>query len=78
MVDKTTSIGDKYGKKGLTQQKVQSNAKYSGVKSTLNTGKKVTDIEAKSDHQVAKLRNENFYRMSPKQLVALLQQSSTP
>ena len=38
----------------------------------------MTDIEGKSDHQIAKLRNENFYRMSPKQLVALLQQSSAP
>ena len=72
MVDKTTSIGDKYGKKGLTQQKVHSNAKYSGVKSTLNTGKKVTDVELRSDHQVAKLRNENFYRITAKQLVSLL------
>ena len=72
MVDKTTSIGDKYGKKGLTQTKVQSNAKYSGVKGTLDTGKKVTDVTTRSDHQVAKLRNENFYRMKPSQLVALL------
>ena len=38
----------------------------------------MTDIEGKSDHQIAKLRNENFYRMTPKQLVALLQQSSAP
>ena len=50
MVDKTTSIGDKYGKKGLMEKKVTTNTKYSGVKSNLNTGKTVNDVEAKSDH----------------------------
>ena len=77
MVEKTTTIGDKYGKKGLLNQKVQSNNKYSGVKSSLNTGKKATDVAAQSDHQVAKLRNENFYRVSAKALVALLQASNS-
>ena len=72
-MEKSTTMGDKYGKKGLMQQKVQPNSKYSGVKSTLNTGKKATDVAEKSDHQVAKLRNENFYRISAKAMVALLQ-----
>ena len=49
-MEKSTTIGDKYGKKGLMQQKVQSNSKYSGVKSTLNTGKKASDVVEKSDH----------------------------
>ena len=50
MVDKTTSIGDKYGQKGFTQKKVTSNTKYSGVTSSLNTGKTAKMVVSQSKY----------------------------
>ena len=44
MVDRTTTMGDKYGKKGLANQRVQPNSKYSHVGSTMTTGRTVATV----------------------------------
>ena len=46
--------------------------KYSHVKSKLNTGKTMRDVEILSDNKVASIRNEIFKRMSAKKLSSLL------
>lgn len=44
MVDRTTTMGDKYGKKGLANQRVQPNSKYSHVGSTMSTGRTAASV----------------------------------
>ena len=65
MVDRTTTMGDKYGKKGLANQRVQANSKYSHVGSTMSTGRtaasvttfsksfKISRLLFKSDHLIS-------------------------
>jgi hypothetical protein len=64
MVDRTTTMGDKYGKKGLLQTKVTGNSKYSNVSSSLNTGKTAKNVTHQSDSLKAKRINEKFFRVS--------------
>ena len=45
MVDRTTTMGDKYGKKGFAQKKVPQNSKYSHVTATMTTGRTAAQVE---------------------------------
>ena len=45
MVDRTTTLGDKYGKKGFAQKKVPQSSKYSHVSSSLQTGRTAAQVE---------------------------------
>lgn len=64
MVDRTTTIGDKYGKKGLANQKVPQSSKYTHVTSSVQHGRNASQVEQFSGQQIAKRRNENFYRIA--------------
>ena len=73
MVDKSKSIGDKYGQKGLLQKKVSQTDKFSSVSATINSGKTSKQVVTQSkivynqcvgDNKKAKLRNENYYRVT--------------
>ena len=66
------SIGDKYGKKNYLDKKVPLSNKYSGVKSSLNTGKTVKDMEIMSDQLVSKRKFEGFKRLKSSTLAKLL------
>ena len=44
MVDRTTTIGDKYGKKGLANQRVPQTDKYSHIGKTVSTGRTAAQV----------------------------------
>ena len=48
------------------------NKKYSHVKSSLNTGKTMKQVEVMSDRLVSKRISEKFFRVKPKVLVNLI------
>ena len=70
------SIGDKYGKKNYLDKKVPQSNKYSGVKSSLNTGKTVKDMEIMSDQLVSKRKFEGFKRLKCSTLAKLLSEQT--
>ena len=54
------------------KKKVKTNPKYEGVKTVLNTGKTVKDVEVISDQLVAKRKGENFMRIKCSTLAKFL------
>ena len=57
-------------------KKVPRNPKYSGVKSSLNTGKSSKDVEVISDQLVAKRKSEKFRRIKCSTLAKLLSEQN--
>lgn len=58
----------------MLQKKVHSNPKYSGVKSSINTGASMKNAVTVSDQLIAKRRSEKFKRVKTSTLAKLLGQ----
>lgn len=58
----------------VINKKVKTNPKYAEVKSVLNHGKTMKDVQVISDNLVAKRRGENFGRIKSTTLAKLLNQ----
>jgi hypothetical protein len=57
-------------------KKVKTNPKYSEVKSVINHGKTVKDVQVLSDQLVAKRKGENFGRIKGSTLAKFLSETT--
>ena len=58
------------------KKKVKTNPKYAEVKSTINHGKTMKDVEVVSDQLIAKRKGENFGRVKCSTLAKFLSEVS--
>eukprot|EP00347_Sterkiella_histriomuscorum_P023420 403334708 len=75
-MEKKSSIIKHFGGTNVLDKKVKKSTKYDNIKSSLNTGKTIRDVEMMSDQLVAKKKNEKFKRIKCSTLAKLLQEQN--
>lgn len=69
-------LGERVGNKNYINKKIPLNPRYAEVKSVIDQGKTMKDVEIQQDSLIAKKKGENFGRIAPKTLAKFLTSSN--
>lgn len=69
-------LGERVGNKNYINKRIPLNPKYADVKSVIDHGKTMKDVEVAQDSLIAKKKGENFGRIAPKTLAKFLTSSN--
>jgi hypothetical protein len=69
-------LGERVGNKNMLNKKIPINPRYAEVKSVINHGKTLKDVQIQPDSLIAKKKGENFGRVAPKMLATFLTASN--
>ena len=69
-------LGERCGNKATIEKKIKNNPKYQDVKSQIDHGKSMKDVQVVSDNLVAKRKGEHFGRIKATTLAKFLNETN--